>query len=129
MSVLEFSIYILASGVALSGSYAYMMSILQRQINMLWTRSEAIVTSLASVLALVVSFSTLKEMDTLNMLVFGLLFLGLLLSLGLVVYHHIVLKNAAYPEAKVSGLKSLAAIMLGVYLLQMLIFFAVTAGF
>ena len=59
MSDLSFGIHILASMVAICGSYAIIMSIIKKEIDVMWVRGEAVITLIGAGISFAVMYTAL----------------------------------------------------------------------
>ena len=127
---LNLSMYVLPLGVSLVASYALIMSLHQKEINLLWTRGEAAIAVLALGVALSFGYMYLIGGSLLFKISIILLLLALAISAALVVYHRFVLKHQCdYPVEHTQYIKYVAYTLFAINCLHVFTLFAAIAGF
>jgi len=115
-----FIIQIFASVIALIASYAFLMSLLKRELNTTWIRGEAVLLLITSVISLSLYYPNLFDFSN-KFSLSSALFLSLtaLISFLIVVTHRFKMRNdkETYPEslihiAKIAAMVSFATITL-----------------
>lgn len=127
MSALEITVYLFGAMSATSCAYALVMSLLQRKINMLWTRGEAVFGLMSFGIALSFGFSMLGA-SLLHTFALLLLVLGLIMCLGIVIFHRFFMKESEYSEGELKHMKVAGIALLSVSMLQILALFGAFSG-
>lgn len=101
----------MSSVLALTASYAFLMSLLKKEHNTLWLRGEAVVMLLSAGISFGLFYQNI--FDTQNFFAFLsvlMLVVGLGVSLAIVILHRLSMKNdsAQYPEKHVHTIMILA---------------------
>jgi len=109
---------------ATCGSYAFLMSIVKKEHNATWLRGEAVLTLLASGLALAVFGKNLFTSDLWANLTTTVLLLAVGNAFALFLFHHTSMKNdkATYPETIVATTRLLGVITFATLCLFLLLF-------
>lgn len=127
MPPLILSSQLVLSMLALSASYALVMSLLKKEVNVKWVRTEAILMLMGSGASLGLAYSWFFGSFNWHLIVsVTMLVIGLSLSLAIVFIHRLTIaKSATYPVTLTPILKKLSIGAFTVFLFHM--FFEVAA--
>jgi hypothetical protein len=123
-----FIIHLVSATTAVIASYALLMSLLQREINMLWTRGESILALMAAGAALGTGYMliTASALYTISIL---LLLLGLILAFSIVVFHRFLQKTETYSEIELRRMRIATIVLFGVFIFELFTLFAAIGAF
>jgi hypothetical protein len=129
MNDITFTMQLFTSMIAICGAYALIMSILQKQVNKMWVRGEAVLATLSAGLSVwfmqpIISASP----NTFMLLSAAALIVGVFLGLAAVILHRLNVKSTQeYPTALIPQIRWIAILMFGTLTLHFMLELAALA--
>lgn len=129
MNDITFTMQLFTSMIAICGAYALIMSILQKQVNKMWVRGEAVLATLAAGLSVWFMQPSLDAVhNTFMILSVAALITGVFLGLAVVLLHRLNVKlTQEYPSALIPQVRWLAIFMLVALILHFMMELAALA--